>query len=443
MEKNQLLQSAALRAAGIPARQVYTPRWAHSDDNHAWVEIWIDGEWFYLGACEPEPVLDRGWFTEPASRAMLVHTKSFGAPFGNENVITSNKNFSEINNLSKYAITKKNFCKILIEMGNPSQDAMVEFKLYNYAEFYTLAAVPTDINGISRFETGLGDLLIWASKNDDFDYEKISVSVTDTLILKLVKKPENNLKLNFDLGVPIVRIPFPGIPSDLVEINSKRVNDEKAIQQKYIDSWIKPEASDSVAFKLNLDSKRLREIFAKSMGNYAEISKFISAIPDSLRLLSLSLLEVVAEKDLRDTKSEVLTDHLIYSHSQSYAGAEFKEDMFINYILNPRVANEIIRPWRGYFIKNLPQEIREKGSNDPSLIIDFLNKRIKIADGENYYKTPITPQGVFELGVSDDESRAICFVAICRTMGIPSRLEPGRNIPQYFKNDAGRYVWGR
>lgn len=29
---------ASLRTAGIPARQVYTPRWAHTDDNHAWVE---------------------------------------------------------------------------------------------------------------------------------------------------------------------------------------------------------------------------------------------------------------------------------------------------------------------------------------------------------------------------------------------------------------------
>ena len=31
---------AALRSVGIPARQVYTPRWAHTDDNHAWVEAW-------------------------------------------------------------------------------------------------------------------------------------------------------------------------------------------------------------------------------------------------------------------------------------------------------------------------------------------------------------------------------------------------------------------
>lgn len=52
---------AALRAVGIPARQIYTPRWAHCDDNHAWIEVWVDGEWKYLGACEPEPRLNIAW----------------------------------------------------------------------------------------------------------------------------------------------------------------------------------------------------------------------------------------------------------------------------------------------------------------------------------------------------------------------------------------------
>jgi len=43
---------AALRSVGIPARQIYTPRWAHTDDNHAWVEAWANGKWHFLGACE-------------------------------------------------------------------------------------------------------------------------------------------------------------------------------------------------------------------------------------------------------------------------------------------------------------------------------------------------------------------------------------------------------
>ena len=48
----------ALRSVGLAARQVYTPRWAHCDDNHAWVEVWVNGEWHFLGACEPEEKLD-------------------------------------------------------------------------------------------------------------------------------------------------------------------------------------------------------------------------------------------------------------------------------------------------------------------------------------------------------------------------------------------------
>ena len=77
---------AALRAVGIPARQVYTPRWAHTDDNHAWVEAWADGQWYFLGACEPEAVLNLAWFNAPASRAMLMHTKAFGHYDGPEEV---------------------------------------------------------------------------------------------------------------------------------------------------------------------------------------------------------------------------------------------------------------------------------------------------------------------------------------------------------------------
>ena len=59
---------SVLRSVGIPARQVYVPRWAHCDDNHAWVEVYVGGSWHFLGACEPEEVLDRGWFTNAAHK---------------------------------------------------------------------------------------------------------------------------------------------------------------------------------------------------------------------------------------------------------------------------------------------------------------------------------------------------------------------------------------
>jgi transglutaminase-like putative cysteine protease len=427
---------AALRTIGIPARQVYTPRWAHTDDNHAWVEIWLAGDWYYMGACEPEPVLDRGWFTEPARRAMLVHTKSFGLYSANENAINKNFNYSTINNLAKYAITKNIYVKVIDKKGVPVNNAMVEYQLYNYAEFYPLAVVPTNEYGISQFETGLGDLLIWAHKEDNFDFKKISVGETDTLELKLDSQLKVEKSLDLDLDVPIVRFPLPGPSNELTEKNSERFKTENKIRQKYIDSWMSPSESKKLALKLNIDTARVVRIIARSRGNYKEISSFLSDTPDSLLQPAMSLLEILPDKDLRDTRSSILSDHLNNSllpvKVKVMVKVESDEKIFLDYILNPRISNEQLVAWRHYFLTKLPSGLVKKGPSDPSLIIQYLNDNIKIADEENYYGTPLTPVGVNELKVSDRSSRAICFVAICRSLHIPSRLEPGSNVPQYF-----------
>lgn len=423
---------AALRTAGIPARQVYTPRWAHSDDNHAWVEVWINGEWFYMGACEPEPVLDRGWFTEPARRAMLIHTKSFGAFSGNENAITTTGSFSDINNLSKYALTKKIFVKVLDSDNSPVRDAIVEYQLYNYAEFFPLAMVPTDEKGISRFETGLGDLIIWARKGDSFNFMKISVNDIDTLQIRIDRKSGSTEHLELDLGVPVVRAPLKGLDASLIAENNKRVNEENAIRQKYIDTWMKPEEAETLGQKTGIEPKALKTIISRSMGNYKNIIGFLENTPASQRSLALTLLNVLADKDLRDIPAKALFDHLNNVSLYSESGNNFNIDVYNQFVLNPRIANEIIVPWRGYFLKNLPEKLLTDGRKDPQEIVKYLNNYIKLADNDNYYNTPVTPRGVYELKVSDSFSRDICFIAICRSLGIPSRLEPGSNVPQYY-----------
>ena len=116
-------------------------------------------------------------------------------------------------------------------------------------------------------------------------------------------------------------------------------------------------------------------------------------------------------------------------------------NIFLDYILNPRIADELIVAWRGYFRENLPCQLLKNASANPSLIVQYMDDNIKIADEENYYRTPLTPKGVNELKVSDSGSRSVCFVAICRSLGIPSRLEPGRNIPQYFFNHTWNDVY--
>src|SRR5574344_479714 len=163
----------ALRAACIPARQRYTPRWAHTDDNHAWVEVWIDGKWCYLGACEPEPKLNVAWFTAPAKRAMMVHTTVFGKYNGTEECNFIHPLYSKINLLSNYAPVKKLRIKVIenisVNKGRSKKEEMravknaeVSFGLYNYAEYYPLAKVKTDDDGFASLTTGYVDLVIWA-----------------------------------------------------------------------------------------------------------------------------------------------------------------------------------------------------------------------------------------------------------------------------------------
>jgi transglutaminase-like putative cysteine protease len=426
---------AALRTAGIPARQVYTPRWAHNDDNHAWVEVWIEGKWYYMGACEPEPIFDRGWFTEPARRAMLVHTRSFGASYGQENVINHDRNFSEVNNLSKYAVTKKIYVKVLDAEGKPEKNAKVEFQLYNYAEFYPLTTVPVDDNGISSLETGLGDLLIWAYSGDDFSFRKISVSSTDTLVLKLDSLVPEQMEL--DLAVPPVLPAYQGPSADLERKNSERISKGNIIRQNYINSW--PGHKDAVEFAASLktDTFIIPEILSRSMGNYAEIKKFLSNTPEDQLIKAVHLLQILSDKDLRDIKEYILADHLRNSGDPGLITKE-NEAIYLQYILNPRIANEMIVPWRRLLRNGISNDSAIMAVDDPENIVRMINAGITIEDSENYYKTPITPRGVHELKVSDQQSRAIYFVAICRSIGIPSRLEPARGVPQYYQ--SGKWV---
>ena len=121
------LAVSAMRSVGIPARQCYVPRWAHCDDNHAWVEVWADGDWHYLGACEPEPVLDKGWFTAAASKAMLVHAKAFSDLESSAEIAYKTPLYALMNVTERYADCAK-LTVTVTDHGVPVQNVSVLLK---------------------------------------------------------------------------------------------------------------------------------------------------------------------------------------------------------------------------------------------------------------------------------------------------------------------------
>ena len=181
-EESTLL-TAALRAAGIPARQMYSPRWAHCDDNHAWVEVWLDGGWHYMGACEPEPEPDSGWFTAAASKAMLVHTRAFGEAPEGERVEREYGSFSIVNRTAAYARTRRVTVRVA-DGVRPLPGAAVRFELANMAELYPISEKITDARGEAELETGCGTLRIHATDGNRWlarttDAERVEIDLKD------------------------------------------------------------------------------------------------------------------------------------------------------------------------------------------------------------------------------------------------------------------------
>jgi hypothetical protein len=259
--------------------------------------------------------------------------------------------------------------------------------------------------------------------------------------MKLENSAEGTASIDLDLGVPPVLPPFQGPSQELIEKNAGRLRSENDLRQAYIDSWMKREDAGAFTREINTDPLLTAEIITRSMGNYKVLVSFLQQTPEKSRALALSLLNILSEKDLRDINEPVLSDHL--NNVRNPYNINVKDELFVNYVFNPRVSNEMLVAFREYFANALPAELKAGAVKDPHLITGFVNESVKISDEENYYKTPITPVGVHELKISDPESRAIYFVAICRSLGIPSRLEPGSKIPQYFFNSKWNDVYFR
>jgi len=432
---------AALRSVAIPARQVYTPRWAHSDDNHAWVEFWANGEWHFMGACEPAAVQNLGWFTEPARRAMLVHTKAFGDYQGTERVSNHERQYSLLNTLGVYAPVKEVFVQVLDAVGGPVPNAEVEFQLYNYAEFYPISTKATDESGYCSFLTGLGDLQIWAHNMDLFSYSKVAVAETDTLVLTLDQKPYPDKIDVYDLIPPIERKPLD-VSQEGKELNASRLKEEDGIRAAYEATFMTTSEAESLAKKLDLDTDEVTRFIELSRGNYDEIEAFLTNIPEDLRALGMLLLGQVSQKDLRDTKAEILIDHLMgakgFVTEVSTPGPSFGKEgretsVFLDYVLNPRVANEKLVAYRDYLENAWTAEELSGFKENPEELFLWIKENIVFNEEENYYRISSTPVGVFELKIANEQSVKIFTVAALRTFGYPSRLEPGTDYLQYWK----------
>lgn len=409
---------AALRAMCIPARQVYTPRWAHCDDNHAWVEAFVDGEWHFLGACEPEPVLDLGWFNAPASRCLLLHTRVFGRYYGPEEVIERTANHTEINVVYNYAETSKMIVKVVDNEGNKVPDAKVQFKIYNYAEFNTVAVKYTDENGETWMTAGNGDMLVYASMNGMFGFQEMPFGKTDEVVITLDNQNGKEMIVEYDITPPVEKAKMPNVTKEMRAENDRRFAYEDSIRNAYIAS-----------FPRNIDDEEVLNLVEKSWGNYQTILDFISyAEKNDKRQIAINLLKQVSDKDLRDITMDVLVDNLDYS-------VDGEGEIYYAYILNPRVSNEMIRPYKKTLSSYFDTEQNEKFRQNPQELVEWVSQNITINNKMNVRNIPMLPTSVVKSMVTDTRSRGVFFVSMARSLGVASRIDPVTGKVQYMDDN--------
>ena len=413
---------AALRAVGIPARQVYTPRWAHTDDNHAWVEAWADGKWYFLGACEPEPVLNLGWFNAPASRAMLMHTRAFGDYNGPEEVMLRTSNFTEINLTSNYAPVAPIDFYVKDSEGKPVENARVEFKIYNYAEFFTAVTKYTDAKGHTSLSAGIGDLVVWASKDGKYTYQKVSFGKDKETILTLPEgAPTSSVgaletsappKCTYlDIVPPKEDPQLPYVSDEMHKENQRRFALEDSIRKAYTATFPTMEEAKRI-------NERGAEYIFKSRGNKQTIVDFINRHSDNEDRV-MGILATLSDKDLRDITTEILEDSYNATTDQ----------------LSPRVEDELITiPFKQYFEKAFSKKAADAFRADPMKLVEWIKKNIRLNPDKKALRIAQTPVGVMKSKITDERSRDIFFVDVARSLGIEAQKDAVTGKIQYKKN---------
>ncbi len=423
--EESVLTVAALRTVGIPARQVYTPRWAHTDDNHAWVEAWADGQWWFLGACEPEPVLNMGWFNESASRGMLMHTKVFGDYDGPEEVVMRQPALTEINVIDNYAPARRLTVTVFGPDGRPCEGATVEFKVYNYAEFYSVATKTTDAEGHTSLTAGLGSMLVWASTPYGLAFAPVSFADTDSLTLRLSPSAGSDSSMallaagyEVDVTPPAVSRSQPEVTPEQQAENRRRLAEEDSLR---------------AAYEATMADERSR-------GNHAVIAAFRQeARQRRQEAVAAALLDVLPDKDLQDVEVETLLDALTGAEAYKAAQTAFGEDVAAAYLLSPRIERERLTACR--------EPLRQAfGRCTVGELIAWTRDSIQVVDGQNPRQLRMQPLGVYRTRTADALGRDIFFVAAARAVDIPARINEINGKVQYFgslaqPSQSSRPVW--
>ena len=184
-EEESVFVVNAMRSVGIPAR-VCPMFWSIVPGGHAVIQVLIDGEWHYMGSCEPDPVVDSGWFT--GRLGSLIKTQHiFYSDMGVGQEGNLRNGIYYVNDVGSFVETKKLTVSVLDGNGKPAEGAKTEIVLMQpEASIITVDTLYTDDTGKARYTLGKGSVGVvayldgeWRSAWAEADMTELTVSFKD------------------------------------------------------------------------------------------------------------------------------------------------------------------------------------------------------------------------------------------------------------------------
>ena len=350
---------------------------------------------------------------------MLMHTRAFGDYNGPEEVMLRTSNFTEINLTSNYAPVAPIDFYVKDSEGKPVENARVEFKIYNYAEFFTAVTKYTDANGHTSLSAGIGDLVVWASKDGKYTYQKVSFGKDKETILTLPEgAPTSSVgaletsaspKCTYlDLVPPKEDPQLPYVSDEMHKENQRRFALEDSIRKAYTATFPTMEEAKRI-------NERGAEYIFKSRGNKQTIVDFINRHSDNEDRV-MGILATLSDKDLRDITTEILEDSYNATTDQ----------------LSPRVEDELITiPFKQYFEKAFSKKAADAFRADPMKLVEWIKKNIRLNPDKKALRIAQTPVGVMKSKITDERSRDIFFVDVARSLGIEAQKDAVTGKIQY------------
>ncbi|WP_415714812.1 transglutaminase domain-containing protein [Maridesulfovibrio sp.] len=419
-EEAVILTVCALRSIGIPARQAMVPAWQHSNDNHTWTEVKVGGRWHYIESANPDYGLDHAWFSGSVRKAPLVVSYAYGQVASTEYPVLGRPfGCTLINTTSRYAPACKTEIQVMDFKGKPLADTKVFFSVLNYASFRPVAVKKTDNNGRAQITLGPGSVLISAADGNNSAY-------SGSIWIPGEKKARDNTLLRLHPGnLPVGSISFRFDYKDTIKIQTPPKNSEGARKAEF-------DSIRNVRLRKFEGMKKAAENFSEDYStiinkaglNTPQVTAAIDSCPDenlNSLLVSISAMPVADLLNIR--ADELLTNARLSDIARRHAdaaGIRYSDEIFQQYVLNPRIMYEQQSNWRKILFDKFQQGKTIKLPSTLRLLAEFNSGITSVERGP--LGDSISPLSLLDTRKASTDSEICIFnTAVLRSAGIPAR----------------------